>query len=364
MEVLSRRRTTREREDITTMPILSRSGLLLGAAIALSVLLCVCECRSADPLDIGELNVNVDGNDAGSVEISVFADRVLGSRSSWYPVMNRWEMYTDYGTFVGQHIDRGGTPNGDTIGYAKYSIVIADQEIFVDFRDADYQTEAYSNLDIWIYFKIENNKFYQLFDNDTVWIENGNGVGIWENGRKSSGTPRIPVTVRSFYNGSYAGTVVIDQSAQSSPCQTVWGLGSHTIAAPSIQGGSWVFESWSDGGAQSHSVSASLTNFGSFYTAQYYHDALVSDPPAEDLACYPDPFKPSTTIRFSLPERSVVRVMVYNLLGQEVASVFDGRLGAGVHSLPFDDSHLASGMYFYRMQTNGFIVTRSMLLVE
>jgi hypothetical protein len=79
---------------------------------------------------------------------------------------------------------------------------------------------------------------------------------------------------------------------------------------------------------------------------------------------YPNPFNPSTTIRFSLPERSVVRVTVYNPLGQEVAAIFDGTLEAGVHSLPFYGSHLASGLYFYRMQTNRFVGTKGMMLVR
>ena len=79
---------------------------------------------------------------------------------------------------------------------------------------------------------------------------------------------------------------------------------------------------------------------------------------------YPNPFNPSTTIRFSLPERSVVRVTVYNPLGQEEAAIFDGTLDAGVHSLPFEGSHLASGMYFYRIQTRGFMATKGMMLIK
>ncbi len=79
---------------------------------------------------------------------------------------------------------------------------------------------------------------------------------------------------------------------------------------------------------------------------------------------YPNPFNPCTTIRISLPERSVVRVTVYNPLGQEAAAIFDGTLDAGVHSLPFEGSHLASGMYFYRIQTRGFMATKGMMLIK
>jgi hypothetical protein len=65
---------------------------------------------------------------------------------------------------------------------------------------------------------------------------------------------------------------------------------------------------------------------------------------------YPNPFNPSTTIRFALPGPSTVRIVVYSLLGQEVATIVDGDLAAGVHSVLFDGSRLASGVYFYRMQ--------------
>jgi hypothetical protein len=59
-----------------------------------------------------------------------------------------------------------------------------------------------------------------------------------------------------------------------------------------------------------------------------------------------------------------VRVSVYGILGQELATVFDGTLDAGVHALPFDARGLASGVYFYLMQTGGFHATKSMLLVR
>ena len=79
---------------------------------------------------------------------------------------------------------------------------------------------------------------------------------------------------------------------------------------------------------------------------------------------FPNPFNPSTTIRFSLPVRSSVRIIAYSLLGQEVATIFNGTLDAGIHSVPFDGSRLSSGVYFCRMQSGAFQSARSMLLVR
>jgi hypothetical protein len=64
---------------------------------------------------------------------------------------------------------------------------------------------------------------------------------------------------------------------------------------------------------------------------------------------YPNPFNPSTTIRFSISERSQVRVTIFNLLGQQVAELANGEMPAGNHQRIWN-AHVASGMYFYRLE--------------
>ncbi len=65
---------------------------------------------------------------------------------------------------------------------------------------------------------------------------------------------------------------------------------------------------------------------------------------------YPNPFNPSTTIRYSLPYRSHVRLTVFNALGQQVAQLVDGEVQGGQHEVQFDASGLAGGVLYYRMQ--------------
>ena len=79
---------------------------------------------------------------------------------------------------------------------------------------------------------------------------------------------------------------------------------------------------------------------------------------------FPNPFNPSTTIRFSLRYSSGVKLGVYNLLGQLVRQLINAELGAGVYEVRFDASGLPSGVYIYRIQTNHLVDTKRLLLLK
>ncbi len=77
---------------------------------------------------------------------------------------------------------------------------------------------------------------------------------------------------------------------------------------------------------------------------------------------FPNPFNPSTSISFTLPAASHVSLRVYNLLGQEVATLVDEYRSAGTHSATFDASELSTGMYIYRLESGSNSVSRKMML--
>ena len=79
---------------------------------------------------------------------------------------------------------------------------------------------------------------------------------------------------------------------------------------------------------------------------------------------YPNPFNPSTTIAFSLPNASHVTLKIYDILGQEVASLLDGYVTPGLHEINWNASNLASGVYFYRLQTNSVSISKKMILMK
>ena len=77
---------------------------------------------------------------------------------------------------------------------------------------------------------------------------------------------------------------------------------------------------------------------------------------------YPNPFNPSTKINFGLEKAGNVEIAVYNILGNKVATLFNGYKSAGKHSVTFDAAKLSSGVYFYKINSEGFVKTRKMVL--
>ncbi|MGH7450612.1 MAG: tandem-95 repeat protein, partial [bacterium] len=76
----------------------------------------------------------------------------------------------------------------------------------------------------------------------------------------------------------------------------------------------------------------------------------------------PNPFNPGTTIRFDTPHAGRAKLAVYTLHGELVQTLVDGEMAAGAHQIHFDGRNLASGIYFYRMETDSYVMTRKMLL--
>ncbi|MGE5353607.1 MAG: SdrD B-like domain-containing protein [Acidobacteriota bacterium] len=77
---------------------------------------------------------------------------------------------------------------------------------------------------------------------------------------------------------------------------------------------------------------------------------------------FPNPFNPSTTINFDIPAAGQYVMKVYNMLGQEVATLVNGELNVGYHSVTFDASKLTSGVYIYRLTGNNVVMTKKMML--
>jgi len=79
---------------------------------------------------------------------------------------------------------------------------------------------------------------------------------------------------------------------------------------------------------------------------------------------YPNPFNPSTTIRFSLPQAAQLKINLYNMLGEQVATIAEGMYELGYHKVTFNASSLPSGTYIYRLESSDFVQVKKMILIK
>lgn len=140
---------------------------------------------------------------------------------------------------------------------------------------------------------------------------------------------------------------------------------SPTTAIKSLAGGVAGTSQWSDTRIESGFLVDNL--FRTVLTA-------VNEPPMlpvtyELYQNFPNPFNPTTIIAYTLPEQSHILLTIYDMLGRKVVQLVDETQEAGAKSLRWNGQNasgktMASGMYFYRLETKGFVATKRMLLIK
>jgi hypothetical protein len=98
--------------------------------------------------------------------------------------------------------------------------------------------------------------------------------------------------------------------------------------------------------------------------AAKYLEGLSIAPTEYSLGSYPNPFNPTTVIRYTMPEAGQVSLKVYNILSQEVANLVESNQPAGVHQVNFNASHLPTGIYIARLQAGAKVMTAKLQLVK
>ena len=189
-----------------------------------------------------------------------------------------------------------------------------------------------------------------------------NNIGIWSvQGSGTSGANSYvtygfiapPAPTITWANGS------VNELFRVVVNQTGTGTGTFTLSdgVPPDGTGIWYFE-----------VSGvDRTNYGTpfFYSRTTEVEVGLAAKVLSLSNNYPNPFNPSTNIEFTLPSDGRVVLKVYNILGQEVAELFDGEAQAGrILQVRFDATEMSTGLYFYQLQFGGKTLMKRMLLVK
>jgi hypothetical protein len=89
-----------------------------------------------------------------------------------------------------------------------------------------------------------------------------------------------------------------------------------------------------------------------------------AQPTGFSIGNYPNPFNPSTTIRYALPVNAFVKITICNIIGQNIATLVNQNMEQGVHEVNFDASKFTSGTYIYKIEAGSFTATKKMLLIK
>jgi hypothetical protein len=217
-----------------------------------------------------------------------------------------------------------------------------------------------------------HSKAYTL--DPSTWVSS-EAAGTWTN------PPDLPLPIELT---SFTASVVRDNDVE-----VTWKTVSETnnygfeVSRKRGEAGEWTKVGFIDGhgttlAPQSYSYTDRSVSFGKYYyqikqidldgKSEAYPEMAVTVGVADKYVLaqnYPNPFNPTTVIEFAVAKKGYATVKLYNVLGQEVAKLFEGNAEAGeINTIRFNASSLGSGLYFYRLISGSFVDTKKLILLR
>jgi hypothetical protein len=214
---------------------------------------------------------------------------------------------------------------------------------------------------------------------DGVWMD-GPAVGGWDVGGAWGADRRLVDTAKMWDDGTHGDLV-----AHDSIYTLLYSYTTATTVGQEFKFG--IFGCDNEGGFgnnhieninDANATATVASQFGSIdpvffdawnYTTQSPVTGVQQIPSGIPLAYnldqnYPNPFNPSTKITYSVKATGNVSLKVFNILGQVVATLTEGKQDAGTYSIVFDASRFSSGVYFYQITAGNFVATKKMMLLK
>jgi len=201
-----------------------------------------------------------------------------------------------------------------------------------------------------------NNLFAGTSSGMYLSVDDGGSWAAANNGLTSANINTAVVSGSNLFVGTYGGGVFLttDNGTSWNPVNT--GLTNLYVYSLAVIGGD-LYAGAMMGGLWKRSLSDMVTSV----SEKINNEVPVNYALQQN---YPNPFNPSTSIRFDIPQSGVVTLKVYNMLGEEAASLLNEFKDAGSYEIKFDASGLSSGIYFYTISTANFVSTKKMILVK
>lgn len=174
-----------------------------------------------------------------------------------------------------------------------------------------------------------------------------NPILIWR-ASPSASSYRVQVSLNSVFSSTVIDTTVADTTVQLKTLE------------PNTRY-YWRVNASSDKGTSDYSTIASFITGDKVVSVNDF-DNLPND--YELLQNYPNPFNPSTTISFKLPQKSFVRLQLFDMLGKVVMNIAEGEYEAGKHNVELNVPHLSSGIYFYKINAGQFSQVKKLILMK
>ncbi len=225
-----------------------------------------------------------------------------------------------------------------TVDY-NYSGVFSDSIIVTKFKDGIWKFFQYSIRNLEITYNIQKNRQSDakiaVESTDKVWIASS-GTGLFSCDTKSGGIWNNYNPYNSDIGIAFIGTVLIDN------------FGNKWITSANAEGTIVEF------------------NENGIITAVHENGEQAIEQPKDFMILqnFPNPFNPTTTINYALPQAGNVTLKVYDMLGREVATLVNEYKNAGYYQANFDAGKLSSGVYFYTLQAGKFVETKKLVLMK